>query len=122
MKCSDFPIDYRARSYSLLTEAGMKKRGSGGDCEVDPCALSWLYAAGESGGSRHVKFYLTDSKGLSLLCIGGRCNLLAVRSIQSTEYAHMNNIQVVTRFAQGLLAAGVTTAAVLVFHFAMLVG
>jgi hypothetical protein len=34
----------------------------------------------------------------------------------------MNNIQVVTRFAQGLLAAGVTTAAVLVFQFAMLVG
>jgi uncharacterized membrane protein SpoIIM required for sporulation len=34
----------------------------------------------------------------------------------------MNNIQVVTRFAQGLLAAGVTTAAVLAFQFAMLVG
>ena len=81
-----------------------------------------LSEAGEVGVSGRVKYYLTDSKGLSLLCIGGRCNLLAVRSIQSTEYAHMNNIQVVTRFAQGLLAAGVTTAAVLVFQFAMLVG
>src|ERR1700689_4884300 len=78
--------------------------------ELVPCALSCLSESGESGSSRHVKFYLTNSKGLSLLCIGGRCNLLAVRLIQSTEYAHMNNIQVVTRFAQGLLAAGVTTA------------
>jgi hypothetical protein len=84
--------------------------------------LATLALLGESGVSRHVKFYFTDSKGLSLLCMGDRRKLSTVRSIQSAEHAHMNNIQVVTRFAQGLLAASVTTAAVLVFQFAMLVG
>ena len=69
-----------------------------------------------------VKVYLTNDQVLSLLRIGARRNLWTVRSIQSTEQAHMNNIQVITRFAQGLLAAGVTTAAVLVFQFAMVAG
>ena len=76
----------------------------------------------KSGVARLVKFYLTGPQGLSWLCIGGRRNLPTARSIQSTEQAHMNNIQVITRFAQGLLAAGVTTAAVLVFQFAMVAG
>ena len=37
---------------------------------------------------RTLKFYLTVDQVSRLLCIDGRCNLLTVRSIQSTEYAH----------------------------------
>jgi hypothetical protein len=36
----------------------------------------------------NVKIYLTDRQVLRLLCIGGRCNLFTVRSIQSTENVH----------------------------------
>jgi hypothetical protein len=35
-----------------------------------------------------VKLYLTGRQVLRLLCIGGRCNLFIVRSIQSTENAY----------------------------------
>jgi hypothetical protein len=35
-----------------------------------------------------IKFPLTEGQVLRLLCIGGRCNLFIVRSIQSTEKAH----------------------------------
>ncbi len=69
-----------------------------------------------------LKFYLTDDHVSCLLCIGGQCNLFTVRSIQSTEYAHMNNIKLIERVAEGLLAFGVTAASVLVFQFAMLAG
>jgi len=69
-----------------------------------------------------VKFYLTSDQVLSLLCIGERRNLLAVRSIQSAEYIHMNNIQVIVRVAEGVLAVAATGVSVLAFQFAMLVG
>jgi hypothetical protein len=68
-----------------------------------------------------VKVYLTVDQVSRLLRIDGRCNLLTVRSIQSTEFAHMN-IQVIQRVAEGLLAVGVTAASVLALQFAMLVG
>jgi hypothetical protein len=67
-----------------------------------------------------VKFYLTDGQVLRLLCIGGQCNLFTVRSIHSTENAMTNEILTV-RFAQALLAVGVTAASVFVFQFALLV-
>jgi hypothetical protein len=70
----------------------------------------------------YVKVYLTDDQVSRLLCVGGRCNLLTVRSNQSTEHAHMNNIQVIERVAEGLLAVTATVVSVLVFQFAMLVG
>jgi hypothetical protein len=73
-------------------------------------------------GAWLVKFYLTNGQVWRLLCIGGRCNLNTVRSNQSTEYAHMNNIQVIERFVQALLAVIATAASVLVFQFAMLAG
>ena len=38
-----------------------------------------------------VKFPLTDGQDLRLLCIGGRCNLFTVQSIQSTENAYEIN-------------------------------
>jgi hypothetical protein len=79
-------------------------------------------AAGETGISQRVKLYLTDGQRLSLLCVGGGCNLAAVRKIQSTEHVHMNNVQVVTRVAEGLLAVAATGVSVLVFQFAMLAG
>jgi hypothetical protein len=69
----------------------------------------------------NVKVYLTDDQVLRLLCIGERCNLGIVRSIQLME-THMNNEILAVRVAQALLAVGVTTASVLVFQFAMLVG
>jgi hypothetical protein len=69
-----------------------------------------------------LKGYLTDDQVSHLLRIDRRCNLLAVRSIQSTEYAHMNNIQVIERVAKGVLAVTATVVSVLVFQFAMLAG
>ena len=68
-----------------------------------------------------VKVYLTDHQGLRLLCIGGRCNLVTVREAYSLENA-MRNETLTVRIAQALFAVGVTTASVLVFQFAMLVG
>src|SRR5580704_1323205 len=79
-------------------------------------------AAAGTGNSRRVKFYLTDSQGLSLLCMSGRSKLSTVRKIQSLEHMHMNNIQVITRVAEGLLAVAATGVSVLVFQFAMLAG
>jgi hypothetical protein len=38
-----------------------------------------------------VKFPLTEGQDLRLLCIGGRCNLFTVQSIQSTENAYEIN-------------------------------
>jgi hypothetical protein len=120
-----------ARGYPLATEARGGKGGAGDDREVDTSGRPTLIAPlktprigrrGEFGDSRHVKFYLTGSKGLSLLCMCGRCNLSTLRSIQSTEYAHMNNIQVIKRVAEGLLAVAATGVSVLVFQFAMLAG
>ena len=68
-----------------------------------------------------VKVCLTARQVLRLLCIGGRCNLNTVRSIHSKENA-MTNETLGVRVAQALFAVGVTTASVLVFQFAMLVG
>jgi hypothetical protein len=45
-----------------------------------------------------------------------------VRKIQATEYAHMSNIQVITRVAEGFLAVAATGVSVLVIQFAMLAG
>jgi hypothetical protein len=54
--------------------------------------------------------------------MSGRSKLLTVRKIQSMEHVHMNNIQVITRVAEGLLAVAATGVSVLVFQFAMLAG
>ena len=35
-----------------------------------------------------IKLFLTGGQLLRLLCVGGRCNLLTVRSIQLMENAH----------------------------------
>lgn len=70
----------------------------------------------------HVKFYLTDGQELRLLCARGRCNLITVRSAQSTEYAIMNTIDLIARFGQATFAVMVTTASVLIFQFALLAG
>jgi hypothetical protein len=69
-----------------------------------------------------VKVYLTDDQILRLLCIGGRCNLVTVRSAQPTEYAVMNVINLTARFAQVVLAVGVTAISVMAFQFALLAG
>jgi hypothetical protein len=79
-------------------------------------------AAAATGNSRRVKFYLKVGQGLSLLCISGRSRLLTVRKIQSVEHVHMDNIQVITRVAEALLAVAATGVSVLVFQFAMLAG
>jgi hypothetical protein len=50
-----------------------------------------------------------------------RRNLLAVRSVQSTE-KHMTNPILAVRLAQALLALTATAASVLIFQFALLVG
>jgi hypothetical protein len=63
-----------------------------------------------------------NGQELRLLCVGGQFNLITVRSAQPTEYTIMNVINLTARFAQGAFAVMVTTASVLVFQFALLVG
>ncbi len=41
-----------------------------------------------AGWTGYVKIYLTGDQVLRLLCIGWRCNLATVRSIQSTENSY----------------------------------
>jgi hypothetical protein len=69
---------------------------------------------------RVVKSNLRVSQNLHLLCKGARRTLLSVRSVQQTEYAHMSNIDFITRIGQGLLAVAATGATVVVLQFAML--
>jgi hypothetical protein len=52
---------------------------------------------------------------MHLLRLGGRSNVITVRSIQSTEDAIMNEIPLIARIAQTLLAVGMTVATGLVF-------
>jgi hypothetical protein len=52
---------------------------------------------------------------MHLLCIGAESNLITVRSIQSTEDAIMNEIHIIARVAQTLLAVGMTVATGLIF-------
>jgi len=73
--------------------------------------------AGEAAGLT-VKISLTGGQIVRLLCIGGRRILLSVRSNQGN--ALMNNINLTTRFAQGLLAVTATGVSVLLLQFAML--
>ena len=66
-----------------------------------------------------VKFPLTEDQVLGLLCIGGRCNLFAVRSISINGEMHMTNqTYLIARVAQGLLAVSATVASILVFQLA----
>jgi hypothetical protein len=65
----------------------------------------------------HVKIYLTVDQVLHLLCIGGRCNLFTVRSIQPMGNDMTQEI-LTARFAQALLAVTATVATVLLFQFA----
>jgi hypothetical protein len=52
---------------------------------------------------------------MHLLCVGGESNLITVRSIESTEDAIMNEIHIIARLAQTLLAVGMTLATGLIF-------
>ena len=52
---------------------------------------------------------------MHLLCVGAQFNLITVRSIQSTENAIMNEIHIIARVAQTLLAVGMTVATGLIF-------
>ena len=79
------------------------------------------YHSYRASDHRGGQVYSTVGQVLRLLCIGGRCNLNTVRSIQSTENAMTNEI-ITVRVAQALLAVTATAASVLVFQFAMLAG
>jgi hypothetical protein len=64
-----------------------------------------------------IKFPLTVSEEVRLLCISRRRILLPVRSING--YAHMNGTNLIARVAQGLLAVTATGVSVLILQFAM---
>jgi hypothetical protein len=63
-----------------------------------------------------VKFYLTDRQELGLLCVGGRCNLLTLDPFNQRRTQMTNQIYLIARVAQGLLAVSATIASVLVFQ------
>jgi hypothetical protein len=60
------------------------------------------------------------SQNLHLLCDGVRRTLSPVQSVQPMEYAHMSNINFITRIGQGLLAVAATGVSVLALQIAML--
>ena len=86
---------------------------------ADPLAL----AVGSKGVGRYhlrfVKISLTVGQALRLLCVGGRCNLITVRSIQQRR-THMTHEILTGRFAQALLAVTASVASLLVVQFALL--
>jgi len=53
--------------------------------DFDAVFTPWVAAIPIGKFNWPVKFFLTDGQVFRLLCIGGRCNLFTVRSIQSTE-------------------------------------
>jgi hypothetical protein len=69
---------------------------------------------------RRVKPNLSVGQNLHLLCKGGQRILWSVRSVHSTEHAHMSNSNVIARIGQGLLALATTGATVVVLQLAML--
>jgi hypothetical protein len=72
-------------------------------------------------GANHVKFYLRDDQVSRLLGIPERRNLL-LRDQFSQWRRYMTHETLTVRIAQALLAVGVTTASILVFQVAMVVG
>lgn len=74
-------------------------------------------APGRLSKRRAFKFFLTAGEEIRLLRIGTRRTLMPARSING--YAHMLNTNLITRFAQGLLAVAATGASMLILQFAM---
>jgi hypothetical protein len=70
-----------------------------------------------SADGERIKFPLTVSEEVRLLCTSRRRILLSVRSING--YAHMNSTNLIARVAQGLLAVTATGVSVLILQFAM---
>ena len=67
-----------------------------------------------------VKHNLRAGQNLHLLGKAKRRSLLSVQSVQTRQYAHMSNINLITRVGQGLLAVATTGVTLVILQFAML--